>query len=390
MDYLTIILKALGNLLFNPIFYWIIVLSLLPSDERIKLEETNFNQKILPLGTELKNTLIPSLIMTIVMFIFTLGFKVTFPYEAIIILSVIFILLSYKMKYSLLSASYTLGITYLVLWFLPKGPLEEVLYTDWTFTSITIMISILLFAEAILFLRFRNSEANPKLAYSKRGRWYGVLQMRKLSIVPLLLILPNETDFLTNAILPSISFGDEHYTLFIMPFALGFNHLFQGDLPEKYSKNIGFTLILLSLSVLSLSLGSLKLPKLSLFALAIAVVGRGIIHYFFYRLDLKKNLYFLEGQEQLKVLGVVSGSKAETCGFQTGDLILTLNGKKTSSIERLNELLQEGMESSLVEFNRKRSKLRYIEIKDFKGDSSQFGLIFALRPVQSNKSTADG
>lgn len=388
MDYLILVLKAMASILLNPVFYWIIIISLLPSDNRIKLEESVFNYKMLPLGTELKNTLKPSLLITILMLIFTIGFKVTFPYEALIILSVILILLSYKMKYIFLSASYSLGLTYIILWFLPKGSLENALYTEWTFISITIMISLLLFGEAILLLTFRNSEAGPKLAYSKRGRWYGILQMKKLSIIPFLVFLPEGEGILTNSLIPSFSIANESYTIFIMPFAIGFNHLFRGNLPEKYSKNIGFSVLLLALIVLFLSLASFKLTTLSLLAAIIAIVGRGLIHYSFYKRDLKRNPYFLEGQEQLRILGVIPASLAEKYGFQTGDSISTFNGEKITSVEQLDKLLKKTQGDSLMEISRKRSRLRFIEIRNFTGSSLELGLIFAMKPIQANKSTA--
>src|SRR5690625_5729888 len=95
MDFFIVFLKAIGSVFLNPIFYWMIVLSFLPSDNRIKLEETFFNHKVLQIGTELKKTLKLSLFITRLMIIFTIGFKVTFPYEIIMILIYDYVLYSY-------------------------------------------------------------------------------------------------------------------------------------------------------------------------------------------------------------------------------------------------------------------------------------------------------
>src|SRR5690625_4866110 len=385
MDFFIVFLKAIGSVFLNPIFYWMIVLSFLPSDNRIKLEETFFNHKVLPIGTELKNTLKLSLFITSLMLIFTIGFKVTFPYEIIVVLSVVIVLLSFKMRYTFLSASYTLGFTYLIIWFLPKGPLENVLYTDWTFISIAIIIGLFLIGEAILFIAFNPSEASPKLAYSKRGRWYGVLQVKQLSIIPFLVFLPQEVGTINNTIMPTLFIGEDAYTFFIMPFALGFSHLFKGDLPAKYSKNIGFSLLLLALTVLCLAFGSLKINNLSFLAVILAIVGRALIHYIFYKIDLKKPPFFIEGHPYLRVLGVVSGSPAEKLGFKIGDTILKINDQRIHSLEQLDHLLRETAENCLMEINRTRGRLRFIEINEYKGNSLELGLIFAREPVQPLK-----
>lgn len=383
MEFFILMLKAIGSVFLNPVLYWIMILSFLPSDDRIKLEESSFGYRVFPIAAELKNTLPMSLFVTALLLFFNLIFKVTLPFEALIILSLVMILLSIRMDFLLLSASYTLGFTYLILWFLPKGPKELIHYTDWTFISISIMIGIFLLGEAILIFAFKNRDAMPKLALSKRNRWYGKLQMKKLCIIPFVVLFPSETGSLLSTLSLKLLIDGKTFSVLIMPFILGFNHSFRGDLPERYNKSIAFSIFLLSLIVLSLSFLGLLLSKLSLLAALIAIVGRISIHYYFYRLDAKNNYYFLEGQEEQRVLGVISGSPSEKLGFQIGDVIVAINNQRISSLQELEERLQKGKEGYyLIEINRTRSRVRYIEVKNFHGNTIDLGLIFTKRPLQ--------
>src|SRR5690625_6436370 len=55
-------LTAFGELILNPMFYWIILLVILPSDHRIQLEKKFFNQQVFGMRAELRQTLYLSIV----------------------------------------------------------------------------------------------------------------------------------------------------------------------------------------------------------------------------------------------------------------------------------------------------------------------------------------
>ncbi|MFU0789756.1 MAG: hypothetical protein ACFWT6_07355 [Virgibacillus proomii] len=112
--------KGIGRLFLTPLLYWAVLLVLLAGAKRIKSERLDFGIKIYDLFSEWKHTLLPAVLMGLALSAFTVGIGVVLTVPAILLLSIITILVSMNGKFSFLSASYTLGITYLFLLFLPE------------------------------------------------------------------------------------------------------------------------------------------------------------------------------------------------------------------------------------------------------------------------------
>lgn len=385
MDILFEGFRAIGSLFVNPIFYWVIILCFLPAFQRGELEKELFNQELSSTAAEVKNTFYLSLFMTVVLLVFIVGLKVTFSYELIAVLSVIIVLLSFRTNHIFLSASYTLGLSFLILWFIPKGYLDQALYPEQSFISLAVMIGIYLIGEAVLYFLFKDKEAFPRLAYSERGRWYGKLQVNKLSIIPFMVFLPTSNGAITNSLLPILTIGDQEYALFIMPFIIGFNHLFQGGLPEDYTKSLSYSVFGLGLLVLLMAMGGYINSHLALVAVVLAILGRILIHYLYYRKDKKQAPAFIEGHLEIRVLALLKNSPAEKLGFQRGDVILSVNEIVVESLEHFNQLLAEHAGDCLIEIHRSKGRLRYIQNYDYLGSYEELGLYFAEEPYMHSR-----
>src|SRR5690625_7853080 len=86
----------------------------------------------------------------------------TFSNEMIIILSTVILILTYTNKYTLLSASYTIGITLIIFYFLPLDEKTNQILTDKLFVSLILIMSLLLIAEAYLLARFKNKRSEER------------------------------------------------------------------------------------------------------------------------------------------------------------------------------------------------------------------------------------
>src|SRR5690625_7757228 len=93
-----------------------------------------------------------------------------------------------------------------------------------------------------------------------------------------------------------------------------------------------------------LAFGSLYISYLSITAVIIAVFGRALIHYTFYKKDVKKPPIFFELHKKVRVLGVVEDSPAQRLGFNVGNKIEDINGKAIHSFETFKQ--------DFLEFNR--------------------------------------
>src|SRR5690625_6883392 len=82
---------------------------------RVKRERLQFGLKVFDYFTERKNTMSLSICAGLVISLLSLGIGVVFTYETIMLLSTVIIILSIVSRFNLLSASYTIGITYLLI-----------------------------------------------------------------------------------------------------------------------------------------------------------------------------------------------------------------------------------------------------------------------------------
>src|SRR5690625_2114509 len=160
-------LKAIVKAFLNPIVYWIILLVVLSNYERIKRERFLFRVESHKFLTEMKGTWLLSIISGITISLLTIGVGITLPYELIIILTVLLIVLSITYRYTLLSASYTLGLTFLISMFLFGENNIHLTLPPSIFSALSLLIGILLIFEAISLIKFNNNDSFPDLVYSK-------------------------------------------------------------------------------------------------------------------------------------------------------------------------------------------------------------------------------
>src|SRR5690625_2812595 len=116
------LMKGLAKLFLNPLLYWTVCLVLLTSYRRIKKERIYFGSKIFPFFSEIKRTWVISVIFSIGISILSIVFGVIFTFEMIILLAFISIILSITGSLSMLSASYTIGLTYIFILLIPFIP----------------------------------------------------------------------------------------------------------------------------------------------------------------------------------------------------------------------------------------------------------------------------
>src|SRR5690625_3265058 len=139
---------------------------------------------------EVKDTWPIALLAGLIISLFTAGIGVTFTYEIIIILSAFIVILSITYHYTFLSASYTLGFTFIVLKFLAYKQPDNPLYSPEFFTSFALLIGWVLLFEAMLYLRTKERDTFPDVVRSQRGKWLGLHHLRKVTVITTLVPLP--------------------------------------------------------------------------------------------------------------------------------------------------------------------------------------------------------
>lgn len=375
-------IKAIGRIFINPTIYWILLIMLIPSYERLKVERHLFQQSTQSFLAEAKDTWPVSLLGGGILSLFTASVGITFTYEIIIILSIFIVIFSITYRYTLLSASYTLGATFVFLKFLAvKQPNNPVLIPE-MFTSLSLLIGILLLFEALLFFRMEKNDAFPEIIKSKRGKWIGLNHLKKIAIIPILLPIPEGPIPYIEDFWPYITAGEESFSLFIFPFVFGFHQIVQSEIPYQAAQKLGKMITSLSVLTIIFAFISFFFPGLSTVAVLLAIVGRFYIFYKTSQIDHKKHPLFIEGNGKLQILGIVSGSPADEMGLKVGDIIKKVNEIPVHSVKEFDQLVHEESMMHTIEIVDQKNKVHKIHNDSFQGNRLHLGFLFAVDPRQ--------
>src|SRR5690625_1096739 len=128
----------------NPLFYWIILISYLISHKRVKEERWQFSKELFPIGSEYFKTIHISVIGSICISIILLLTNTVFVREIILFLSVIIFLLSFTAGFRFLSATYSLGFTFILFKILEafnNRLFDNGQITNETFSTIALLVA---------------------------------------------------------------------------------------------------------------------------------------------------------------------------------------------------------------------------------------------------------
>lgn len=381
------LIKGIGRVFLNPLLYWAFLLTFIVGYKRVQQERNHFGVKIFNVFSEWKNTWIISIVAGLILSLLTLGLGIVLSYEMILVLSIVVIILSITFRISLLSASYTIGITYLFILLSPlllkfQTIIEIDLFSMIDFTSLVILLGVFLMIEAILLRSVRREETFPALSLSDRGIWVGQHRLKKLSIIPFFVLVPSGMITPIAPFWPYFSVGDETYSMLLVPFIIGFDYLVRGSLPQDAARRISKSVGFLSLIVILFAVGSIYISWLSIIAVIIAILGREFINYK-HRVEDKHLLpYFNQVKSGLKVLAVMPGTPGERLGILAGETILKVNGQVINNVTEFYVALQHSGAYFKIDVINDEQEVRFVQSALYEGDHYELGLIFTGDPYR--------
>src|SRR5699024_3512007 len=164
------IVKAIVKLFFNPLFDWFFIFVFILGVIRIKHERYLFAIKIFNLFLEWIRILVISLISGLVLSLVTFGVGFIVIVYVLIILVLFRLIISLIFNPEFLSAVYTIGLTYIVLLFLPllsdDLSFQVTMPTNMQFTQLTILLGLFLIVEAIFIKKIKDNQIPPSLKLS--------------------------------------------------------------------------------------------------------------------------------------------------------------------------------------------------------------------------------
>lgn len=382
--------KATGKVFLNPMLYWAFILLLLVGSKRIKREREQFGFKVFPLFSELRNTWLPALMIGLLISILFIGVGVVFPNPTVLLLSMIVILLSINGRLTLLSTSYTIGLTYLIILISPvllkyQTVIDVDIFNDTSLTSLTILLGIFLLVEAFLLKRVTRNDTFPQLVKSHRGGWIGQQQLKRLSIIPFFVLVPNGLITSFAPFWPYFSIGGETYSLLLIPFILGFDFPIRRHLPGHVANRLGNSISLLGFLVILIAIGSMYVSWLSFIAIVISILGREYIVYKHKVADDQKSSYFTELSEGLKVLGIIPQTPGDHLNILVGETITKVNGIPINNVGEFYEALQASGAYFKLDVIDDAGEVRFVQGPFYAGDHHKLGLIFTEQPYYEKR-----
>ncbi len=376
----------------NPILYWSFLLLLVISKKRIKNERNNFASKIYPLFSEIKKTWVISITFGVIISVLSIIFGLVLSREIIILMIFVTIILSLFGSLSMLSASYTIGITFLLVLLLPLLPLhfmEEYISFSLTsvhiLTSLSILMSVLLLSEAFLIRKNAKEPTYPSLYRSQRGSWVGEQHAKKMAIIPFFLFIPSTMLNGIEPIFPLVNLGDHSFQMLLFPFLIGFHIRLQGALPFKIVRKYFQSIMILALIVMLLSIASIYLPILSLLSIVIAIIGREYIKYRYTLNDQKKPPYFTLLNRGIRVLAVKPDGPADRLSISVGETIVKVNDQLVRNTNEFYEALQNSGAFFKLEVLDVHGEVRFVTSAFFEEDHYELGLSFPEAPYRRHR-----
>lgn len=382
--------KGIGKLFLNPLFYWAFILIVFTGIKRIKREREDFGIKVHDLFSEWKYTWGASIIIGLFISAYTISVGVVLTYPVILLIGAVSILLSLTGRLTLLSASYIIGIAYLILLFVPKWiDLQSILSSSMSinthFSGLTSLLAMLLFAESIMLFRASKGLTYPELALSKRGGWVGQHHLKKMTIIPFFTLIPTGSLTPFADYWPYFTLNDETYSLILIPFLLGFDHIVRAHEPSIAATELARSTLLLSLLVGIFAFSSIYYSVFSLIAVLCAILGRELINYRYRIKEQNKGGYFQPTDQGLKVLAVLPDSPADRLGIKAGTFITKVNGTKVNQLESFYYALQTSGAFFKLEIINKEGEVELLQGAWYEGDHHGLGLFFTSVP--HNKKT---
>lgn len=393
-QWLIEIMHALGRMLYTPLLYWTFILLIIAGARRIKRDRKNFGTKVFGLFSEQSRTILISLVFgTVISLVFVLfGFVLT--WEIIIVLSIITILLSLNGSFQFLSASYTIGITFALVLILANISLPEQV-TQWIqfdnissmhFISLSILIGLLLLAEAIMIQTTKHTSTFPKLEQSNRGLWIGAHELKRMSIIPVLTFIPANEAAHVLPFYPFFELGTDTFQLVFVPFIIGIQYNIRGTKVVNALKYLTTYKMIHSFILIAFILVSLYFPIVSLLVVVLAILMNEWITLRYRTKEMNKAPYYAPSNEGLKVLAVIPKSRAEQLEILPGETIVSVNGKPiVNSIEYYAALQRSGAFVKLDIINLE-GELKFVKSALYEEDHHDLGLIFPEAPIKLQQS----
>jgi hypothetical protein len=304
------------------------------------------------------------------------------PLEAIILIAVITILVSFTTKIRLLSPAYTVGFAFFAYmlvvgqeWTVPYFPNLFQTLDDLALPALAVLLGLLLIAEGIFILVNGKKGTSPKKIKSKRGSTVGVHEIKRPWLLPVFLLIPGDVLELPFTWWPVFSAGGKTFSLFLVPFAIGIHQQVQSMLPKLAVELHGKRVITFGIAITILASAGYWYPLASIVVVALSIACREWLTFSQRSSEQNSPFYFTKKNKGLMILGILLDSPALKMGLQVGEVITKVNGQVVQDEEEMYEALQRNRAHCKLEVLDVNGEVRFVQRALYEGDHHELGLL---------------
>lgn len=386
VDILLELLQAIGRFFINPLFYIAIVFAIFLGYHRVKRERKSFNIRILSGWSELKNSLLAGLTVSLVLSLITIAVGLTMTPEFLLVLMASTVLGLVLYTFHLLSPVVLFAVSVAVLILLQAFgqtftivgiEISGVVWHDAIVTPICILAGLLCIAEGIQIRKYGAYLASPILEKTKRGLKAVSYLSKQIGILPIFMLIPGDVIPSYAPYWPQFTIGEEAFSFVLFPFVIGFQQMTRQTLPNYFYPKLAKSVTWLGVVVV---LGGIAAYFMSEIAFIVLVAGACIrlVMALHYKLRERDDVYAVAPSTKgATIAAVLPNSPAEKMGLLAGEIIKKVNGREVQTERELYEALQVNAAHCKLEVLDHNQELRLTQHVVHCDDHHRIGLLLA-------------
>ncbi|PGU36330.1 hypothetical protein COD66_05140 [Bacillus cereus] len=375
------ILRAVGRFFLHPAVYVFLISSIFVGYLRILRERKDFSFKVYDIWFELRTTLFAGIGYGLIVSIITIGLGLVVSKASLWAVLLWTLLFGLTAMYRYLSVAYTFGIAIAFVLLSSKMPVSFLQLGDGeegTIVSLAILLGVMLVVEGLLISKNAVRYSTPKIKKGKRGLRIGLHESNRLWLVPVFILIPG--DAVTGFIpwWPVVSIGSTTYSLFLVPFLIGFMRKIRSYEPKEALLFTGRRVYGLAGLVLVLGIASYWWHVFAIIAMGVAMLGRFTISMQEKIADEKRPAYFAARNDGLVVLDTIPNTIGAEMHLKPGEVITKVNGVIPRSTEEFYDALQTKTTGAFckLEVLDTNGELRLAQTALYAGGHHELGVVF--------------
>lgn len=332
---------------------------------------------------ELRFLLPRGIIYGLILSLVTLGAGLVIPFASVLLIGIVSLMLSVTLRFRLLSPAYSFGLAFLIIFFMYGRNVQLPIFQDTfqnldqpVYSSIAILLGLLLIVEGILIGRSGHKKLSPRLQVSKRGFTVGSYVSNRMWLIPMFILVPGGNLPAPFEWWPVFSAGSVNVSPMFVPFLMGFSLEIKGMLPKQAILAYGRKVLLLGILITAISVAGHWYSVLSIAAVVLAMLGRELITYFTNAAEGKMPFYFSRSKLGVRILSVIPNTPADKMGLEMGEVITKANGAIVRDDREFYEALQKNRAHCKLEVVGNNGQLRFVQRALFEGEHHELGIIF--------------